>query len=87
MSTLVSALKHEITRLARKEVAAGTVVLRRANAQYRRDLRVGLGAQKPVVGLTTSPRREGTLGVRVATPPTTAKMGPDGSARAPSAGL
>ena len=38
MSTLVSVLKHEITRLARKEVAAGTEVLRRANAQYRRDM-------------------------------------------------
>ncbi len=30
MSTLVSVLKHEITRLARKEVAAGTGVLRKA---------------------------------------------------------
>ncbi len=38
MSTLVSVLKHEITRLARKEVAAGTKVLRKANAQYRRDI-------------------------------------------------
>ncbi len=38
MSTLVSVLKHEITRLARKEVAAGTGVLRKANAQYRRDI-------------------------------------------------
>ena len=38
MSALVSALKHEITRLARKEVAAGTGVLRKANAQYRRDI-------------------------------------------------
>ncbi len=38
MSTLVSALKHEIIRLARKEVAAGTTVLRKANAQYRRDI-------------------------------------------------
>ena len=38
MSTLVSVLKHEITRLARKEVAAGTSVLRKANAQYRRDI-------------------------------------------------
>ena len=38
MSTLVSVLKHEITRLARKEVSAGTEVLRKANAQYRRDI-------------------------------------------------
>ncbi len=38
MSTLVSALKHEITRLARKEIAAGTAVLRKASAQYRRDI-------------------------------------------------
>ncbi len=38
MSTLVSVLKHEISRLARKEVAAGTEVLRRANAQYRGDI-------------------------------------------------
>ncbi len=38
MSTLVSVLKHEITRLARKEVAAETKVLRKANAQYRHDI-------------------------------------------------
>lgn len=38
MSKLVSALKHEIVRLARKEVAAGTKVLRAANAQYRREI-------------------------------------------------
>ncbi len=38
MPELVSVLKHEITRLARKEVAAGTKVLRKANAQYRRDI-------------------------------------------------
>ncbi len=38
MSQLVSVLKQEITRLARKEVAAGTKVLRKANAQYRRDI-------------------------------------------------
>ena len=38
MSKLVSVFKHEITRLARKEVAAGTEVLRNANAQYRRDI-------------------------------------------------
>ena len=38
MPKLVSVLKHEITRLARKEVAAETKVLRKANAQYRRDI-------------------------------------------------
>ena len=38
MPELVSVLKHEITRLARKEVAAGTRVLRKANAQYRHDI-------------------------------------------------
>ncbi len=38
MPNLASVLKHEITRLARKEVAAGTGVLRKANAQYRRDI-------------------------------------------------
>ncbi len=38
MSKLVSVLKQEITRLARKELAAGTNVLRKANAQYRRDI-------------------------------------------------
>ncbi len=38
MPNLVSVLKHEITRLARKEVAAGTGVLRKANAQYRHDI-------------------------------------------------
>ena len=42
MSTLVSALKHEITRLARKEVAAGTEVLRKANA-----LRIQQAIQPP----------------------------------------
>jgi len=38
MSNLISELKHEITRLARKEVTAETKVLRKANAQYRRDI-------------------------------------------------
>jgi DNA-binding transcriptional regulator YiaG len=38
MPNLVSVLKQEITRLARKEVTAQTVVLRKASAQYRRDI-------------------------------------------------
>lgn len=38
MPNLVSVLKQEITRLARKELAAGTKVLRNASAQYRRDI-------------------------------------------------
>lgn len=37
MSTIASVLKEEIARLARKEVTAGTVVLRTASAQHRRD--------------------------------------------------
>jgi len=38
MSKIVHVLKQEITRLARKEVSAGTRVLKKANAQYRRDI-------------------------------------------------
>ena len=38
MSKIVSVLKQEITRLARKEVNAGTHALKKANAQYRRDI-------------------------------------------------
>lgn len=38
MSKIASMLKQEITRLARKEVSAGTRVLKKANAQYRRDI-------------------------------------------------
>lgn len=38
MSRIASVLKQEITRLARKEVNAGTRALRKANAQYRRDI-------------------------------------------------
>ncbi len=37
-STLASALKHEITRLARKEIKANTDSTRRAVAQFRRDI-------------------------------------------------
>ena len=38
MSKIASMLKQEITRLARKEVNAGTRALRKSNAQYRRDI-------------------------------------------------
>ena len=38
MSKIASVFKQEITRLARKEVNAGTQVMRKANAQYRRDI-------------------------------------------------
>ncbi len=38
MSKIASVLKEEITRLARKEVSARTSALRKANAQYRRDI-------------------------------------------------
>ena len=38
MSRLVSVLRQEITRLAHKEVNAGTGALRKATAQYRRDI-------------------------------------------------
>jgi len=38
MSKIASVLKEEITRLARKEATAGTVALRKASAQYRRDI-------------------------------------------------
>jgi len=38
MSKIAHMLKEEITRLARKEVNAGTRALRKANAQYRRDI-------------------------------------------------
>lgn len=38
MSKLGTVLKEEISRLARKETNAGTQPLRKANAQYRRDI-------------------------------------------------
>ena len=38
MPNIAAVLKAEITRLARKEINAGTQVLRKANAQYRRDI-------------------------------------------------
>lgn len=38
MANMASLLKQEISRLARKEVKAGTEATRRANAQYRRDI-------------------------------------------------
>ena len=38
MSKIANMLKQEITRLARKEVNAGTRALRKSNAQYRRDI-------------------------------------------------
>ena len=38
MSRIAQVLKDEVTRLARKEVKAQTDVLRRSNAQYRRDI-------------------------------------------------
>ena len=38
MPNVATVLKEEITRLARKEVKAGTGALRKANSQYRRDI-------------------------------------------------
>jgi DNA-binding transcriptional regulator YiaG len=38
MSKIASVLKAEISRLARKEVSSKTGVLRKATAQYRRDI-------------------------------------------------
>jgi DNA-binding transcriptional regulator YiaG len=38
MPNIATVLKQEITRLARKEARSQTGVLRRANAQYRRDI-------------------------------------------------
>ena len=38
MSKIASVLKEEISRLARKEITARTGVLRKASAQYRRDI-------------------------------------------------
>ncbi len=38
MPNIGSVLKQEITRVARKEVNAGTKAIRKANAQYRRDI-------------------------------------------------
>ena len=38
MSKIATVLKEEITRLARKEISAQTGSLRKANAQYRRDI-------------------------------------------------
>lgn len=38
MPNIATVFKEEITRLARKEAKSQTTVLRRANAQYRRDI-------------------------------------------------
>jgi DNA-binding transcriptional regulator YiaG len=38
MSKIASVLKEEISRLARKEINARTVALRKASTQYRRDI-------------------------------------------------
>ena len=38
MTTIATVLKHEITRLARKEVRALTAATRKASTQYRRDI-------------------------------------------------
>jgi DNA-binding transcriptional regulator YiaG len=38
MSKIAAVLKQEITRLARKEVTAQTKAIRKANAQYRREI-------------------------------------------------
>ena len=38
MSKIASVLKQEITRLARKEISAETSTIRKAGAQYRRDI-------------------------------------------------
>ena len=38
MPNIAAMLKQEITRLARKEVKAQTEAIRKANAQYRRDV-------------------------------------------------
>ena len=38
MPNIAAVLKEEITRLARKEVHAQTKTIRKANAQYRRDI-------------------------------------------------
>ena len=38
MSKIAQVLRDEVTRLARKEVKSQTDALRKANAQYRRDI-------------------------------------------------
>ncbi len=38
MPSIAAMLKQEITRLARREVKAQTKAIRKANAQYRRDV-------------------------------------------------
>jgi DNA-binding transcriptional regulator YiaG len=38
MTNIATVLKHEISRLARKEVRAGTESTRKASSQYRRDI-------------------------------------------------
>jgi DNA-binding transcriptional regulator YiaG len=38
MSKIANVLKDEISRLAKKETTSGTKVLRKASAQYRRDI-------------------------------------------------
>jgi DNA-binding transcriptional regulator YiaG len=61
MPNLASTLKHEITRLARKEARGLTKSLRKFNAQYRRDIaelkRVTGGLTKRVAFLEAQERK------------------------------
>lgn len=74
MSKVASVLKQEITRLAKKEASAQTKSLRRANAQYRRDIaelkRQSSTMARQIAFLETQERKRA-----VASPPTTSTEG------------
>ncbi len=70
MSNIASVLKQEITRLARKEVNAQTAALRKAGAQYRREIaqlkRRCNALSKQVGFLEKQERKRGAKGVSAA---------------------
>ncbi len=67
MSKIATVLKQEITRLARKEVNARTKAIRKANAQYRRDIaqlkRQAEALSKQVAYLEQQERKRASKGV------------------------
>ena len=67
MPNIGSVLKQEITRLARREVNAQTKVIRKASAQYRRDIaqlkRQLAALSKQVAYLEGRERRRASKGV------------------------
>lgn len=66
MPNIAAVLRQEITRLARKEVKAQTEAIRKASAQYRRDIaqlkRHAAGLSKQVAHLVRQERKQAAKG-------------------------